>query len=350
MTSDPDINTVPGSAPTLHLPRLGIVVGAVALILSALKFGSDFATMNGYAAGLFGYGFLFLVPFLGALILGALMRVYWAPRTPRTWLATAISLTLIAIVFIGLAASPMLLCLTIAAPLWAVGAVAGGFASRWMVKRSRPTQLLVLAVVSALTAGLLAYDSTAPYPVDRYTVSRSIEISASPDEIWPHLLKLDKLSLDEGLRTFSQNILGVPRPVEAIVDGEGVGAVRVGRWQRDVWFEEHVTTWSPLERLDWDFVFPDGSTFTAIDQHIDPRGPNVVVETGGYSLTRIDNDRTRMTLHTTYSASTAVNAYGALWGELIIGDVQANILAIVRTRAEQTETEPDRSSTLIAAN
>lgn len=340
------------SLPLLDLPRLGLVGIAAAVILLGLYWGADFANTHGYDSSLFGYGFLLVVPFVAALLLAALVRVYWIDGGNRTDLVAAIVSITLVIVVLGLAiASPLIICLTMVAPYWLIGGIAGGFASRWVVKRQPHLQALILVSLFAATGGLLVLEPRVGYPTDSYVVSRSVVIAAKAQDVWPHLLRLDNVQSSEQKWTFSQDILAVPRPTEAIVHGAGVGAVRTARWQRDVWFEEHVTGWEPNRSLEWTFVFPEGSTFTGIDQHIDPRGPNLIIQTGGYSLVPLGDRSIRLDLHTTYTASTAVNGYSSLWGELILGDIQTNILSIVKRRAEQPGQQPgDDARSLIAAN
>lgn len=336
--------------PLIDLPRLGLVVGTALVIIAALYFGTNYASSHGYETSLFGYGFLLMVPFVAMLVFVALCRVYFHSGAPTGLHAIAITLALVIIILLAAIASPALICLAIAAPLWLVGAIVGAFASQLVIKHPPATQVLLIASLVGATAIALWLEPRMGYPTDRYTVVRSVEIDASPEAIWPHLLALADFKAGEGRWNVSQDILGVPRPVAAIVNGEGVGAIRSARWQRDVWFEEHITTWKPGKQLEWKFVFPEGSTFTAVDQHIDPRGPNLVVETGGYKLTPLPNGSTRLDLFTTYKANTAVNAYSSLWGDLVIGDVQTNILAIVKGRARASANEPAVSSSLIAAN
>ncbi|MEL1251617.1 hypothetical protein [Aurantiacibacter gilvus] len=58
------------------------------------------------------------------------------------------------------------------------------------------------------------------------------------------------------------------------------------------------------------------------------------IETGGYELERLPDGRHLLRLHTTYAAQTHFNGYAALWGELFLGDIQANVLEVIRQRAE----------------
>jgi Polyketide cyclase / dehydrase and lipid transport len=279
---------------------------------------------------LFGLGFLFLVPLAIGLVLGVVIQWLW-PRTGGVGVASwAAGAFFILSIFTGSG----FICVIMAFPIWLPMLLLGGVLSNWVIRRPLITQAAAILALTILASGAWLQDSRGEYPEQRFTVERSVVIAAPPEGVWPHLLRLNDLSLAEGQRTMAHDWLGVPRPLEAIVKGEGVGAVRTGRWARGVWFEEHITLWESDRRLNWRFVFPEGSTFTSVDQHIDPRGPNVIVERGGYRIEPLANGFLRLRLHTTYAARTAVNGYASLWGARILGDVQSNILSIIKARAE----------------
>lgn len=231
-------------------------------------------------------------------------------------------------------------CLIMLAPLWLLAMGLGvALGCIYMGRdRPRPDTLtagrgpLVGLVVAAFGASLLI-DVALPTPESRWRVERTIEIDAAPEQIWPLLLNLTDIGPDEGTANFTQSVLGVPRPQSAIVAGSGVGSVRHGRWGPRVSFEEHVTQWQDGRQLVWDFVFPNDSVQIYTDRRIDPTGPLVVIETGGYHLSALPNGHSRLVLHTEYTSRTRLNAYYAVWGELLIGDIQANILTIIADRA-----------------
>jgi hypothetical protein len=69
------------------------------------------------------------------------------------------------------------------------------------------------------------------------------------------------------------------------------------------------------------------------DEHIAPDGPLLKIDTGDYRLTPLPDGTTRLTLRTNYVAMTHVN-FARWWGELLLGDIQDNVLAVVKQRAE----------------
>lgn len=171
-------------------------------------------------------------------------------------------------------------------------------------------------------------------PNAHYVVENSVIVDTGREDIWPLLLKLDAIEQSEGTSNFTQSILHIPRPTSAIVSGEGVGAVRHAEWGANARFEERIYQWQPERSLSWKFTFPDDSIRQHTDRHIAPDGPHLFVEEGGYRLTPLKGGKTRLTLWTRYNVNTHMNGYAALWGSMLLNDIQNNILHIVKHRAE----------------
>lgn len=314
----------------LRLARLGLISLVMLIIWVAVLAGADISRSGG-GQGLFGFGFLIFLPFTIGFVLGVTAQRIWPSHTGGAGAALFAGYIFLGFSFLS---GQFVICVIIALPIWLLFLVLGGLVSNFVVRKSLQEQVVAVVFLLVVSVGLWALEEQSSRPAERFTVERTVTIAAMPDQVWPHLLRMDNLGLDEGRWTASHNLMGVPRPVEAIVTGEGVGAIRIGRWRGGVWFEEHMTAWHTGRLLDWSFVFPEGSTFTSIDQHIDPRGPNVVIERGGYRIEPLANGSTRLRLYTTFSATTVINRYASWWAERILGDVQVNILAIVKSRTE----------------
>ena len=86
--------------------------------------------------------------------------------------------------------------------------------------------------------------------------------------------------------------------------------------------------------LEWSFSFPDDSVRRQTDRHISPDGAHLHIAFGAYRLSPLLGGRTRVELQTRYALRTPVNGYSAWWGDLLLGGIQENVLAIVQQRAE----------------
>jgi hypothetical protein len=110
--------------------------------------------------------------------------------------------------------------------------------------------------------------------------------------------------------------------------------VRTAYWGDKIDFDEDITQWHPGRRLGWSFSFANSSLQDFTDKHIAPDGQFLKIDSGDYTLTPLGDDATLLTLRTRYVAKTHVNLYAELWGEILLGDIESNVLAVIKQRAE----------------
>jgi hypothetical protein len=237
------------------------------------------------------------------------------------------------------------ICVAMLTPIWLGAGWIGAFTSRARRRPVDPNVFNASLLMLPLLAGL--FESQFPAAHDHVSLSRQIVIAATPGEIWPYAVSNAHIAASEGRWTLSQNIIGLPRPRATVLRGQGVGAVRTAYWGDHINFDEIITQWRPGRRLGWRFSFTNSSMQDYTDKHISPDGQFLKIDTGDYVLTPLTPRTTLLTLETHYIAKTHVNPYAELWGELLLGDVQDNILAIIRHRAEAAHA---RRATLLAAN
>lgn len=223
------------------------------------------------------------------------------------------------------------ICLVMLSPIWLGSGWIGAFVMRSQRhRRGRAVESSFLII--PLLAGVM--EAQIPLPHETVSVSRTVVIEASAHQIWPHAVSSRDISDDEGRWTVTHNLIGMPRPRDSITIGQGVGAVRTAYWGRSVNFEERLVTWEPGSRLGWDFRFTNTSVQDNTDRHIAPDGQFLTVDSGEYVLRPLTPTRTELTLTTRYIAKTHVNPYARLWGELMMGDIEQNVLTIIKDRAE----------------
>ena len=225
------------------------------------------------------------------------------------------------------------ICIIMLAPIWLCSGYAGAFILRRVRKgRTDPAKFHASLLFLPLMCGSL--ESQIPIPEKQVTLTRSIVIHATPAQIWPYAVANAHISPDEGQWNFAQSIVGIPRPRATTVSGHGVGVVRKAYWGDHINFEERITQWQPGQRLGWAFVFSNSSLQDYTDRHISPDGQFLTIDTGDYTLTPLNDGTTKLTLRTNYIAKTHVNLYAQMWGEILLGDIESNILTIIKRRAE----------------
>jgi len=283
-------------------------------------------------AGLASVWFLAILPaFLSALI----CYIGDPSRTQGAAFYWSVPLALVALVDLGSALifREGMVCLLMLSPIWLVAGWIGAFVLRSQRKR-RFDPNVFRSTLLGLPLVLGGAESQMHFAPQDITLTRAVIVHASPAEIWPYAVSNAHIDRREGLWTFSQDIVGLPRPRATVMHGSGVGAVRTAYWGDHISFDEIITQWQPGKRLAWCFSFTNDSLQAYSDKHISPDGQFLKIDTGDYSLQPLSSDTTLLTLRTRYIARTHVNAYAALWGEVLLGDIETNVLAIVKHRAE----------------
>lgn len=279
-----------------------------------------------------GWSILFVLPYA----MGGLAELAFTSQAkPEAGSGLAAMFTLLLVLVAGgIFLHEGVMCILMLAPLWLLAALLGSASVSYFRKAFAERNRTNAVVLAMLPFAALMVDARLPPQPDPFTVTRSVTIAATPEAIWPYLLQLDALNTNEGIWNVTQDMLGIPRPTSAIVTGHGVGAVRAARWGDDIRFEEHITTWRENAHLGWTFAFPDDSISRYTDPHIHPDGVTLKIATGSYRLTSLAGGLTELRLETDYIARTPFNLYAAMWGELVLGDIQTNILAVVKARVE----------------
>ncbi len=233
------------------------------------------------------------------------------------------------------------ICILMLAPFWLALSTLGGYITWRLRDRREPTENVFRAsTLLLIPLVVMQVEPMIPLPRDSGSITRSIVIDADPATVWHHARGVRHIAPGAGTWTVSQNIIGLPRPVGASLDRDGLGATRRVEWQDGIRFKEVVSDWQPARRLWWNFRFDetDMDAWAMQDRHLLPDSPHYRITDGGYLLEPLDDGRTRLTLTTNYWVQTPVNWYGQLWGELLVGDVSRNVLAVIQQKSERMRT------------
>lgn len=284
-------------------------------------------------AGLVSFTFLLILP---AAICAFIAYVAdpWGTRSRRSYIMIPLWLLLAVIVAAAFVLREGIICIAILSPLWLGSGMAGAALTYSLRHRNRDGRTYCVALL-ALPLIAMQVEPMIPLPVAMATVSRTIDIDTTPARIWPLLRGIPDVKPGEGRWNLSQNVIGIPRPIGAHMVGEGVGADRYANWGAQIRFRERITQWQPGRALSWRFIFDDVRGWAMTDRHLMPNSPYFQVTTGGYRMEPLGPARTRVTLDTRYRITTPVNAYSELWGQLLLGDLENNLLALVKQRAER---------------
>jgi hypothetical protein len=318
-------------------PFVGVLLGLSYGLLARLTFGGVHHAGQ-YENVFFGVSiaFLFLVPFALGVLTAALVppTLSRANRWPYWVLMPCVSASLLLFAAMALAWEGFI-CIVMAAPIVVIGAIAGGIFVGLVVtirdrRRAPPVVVASCLVLPFAFAPLEARLRTAD---DVHTVTTEIDVAADPSAVWRNVVRVPTIEDREQTVGLFQRI-GIPQPLEATLDRDGVGGHREARFKGGIRFHEHVTEWEPQRALGFTIAVDAASVSSAVlDDHVRVGGPHFDVVYGRFELTPTARG-THLRLLSRHHLRTTLNAYAGLWTDAVMRDIQTNICRIIRARSE----------------
>lgn len=167
-----------------------------------------------------------------------------------------------------------------------------------------------------------------------YTAYTSIEINAPGETIWNNVTAVRKIDKKED-KGYLNELLGFPRPVEAVLNYKGVGAYREARFTNGLVFHETVKEYQENKKMVFSIkAFPYEIPSTTLDEHVVIGGDYFDVLDGTYELEKISENKYKLILYSKFKLNTTFNFYAGLWAKWIMKDIQNNILQVGKKRSE----------------
>ncbi|MFZ6643470.1 hypothetical protein ACO0LL_27360 [Undibacterium sp. TC4M20W] len=329
-SNDKDIYKIPAAArPKM---RLFAAVAAGVIYGLLLRVGFEHKSLHAWLQ-IVSTAFLILAPFS----VGAIAVVLAAGKS-HIHVGMQVMVSFMSMMAFLLAMFVFLLegmvCLVLVFPVFVVAAMIGGLIAGAIHNRFRAskTSLYSFALLPLLLGPV---EASLPPVQSEQLVSSVIQIQASPEEVFDQLASVQNIQPDELGFSFV-HLIGLPKPIAADFTGAGVGAVRTSRWEKDVRFEEIITTWQRPSTMHYRFhILPGGIPKRALDRHVEMGGEYFDVIDGGYDLKAKDGG-TELRLSTRFINKSQLKTYGDLWGKMVLNDFHQSILGLMKNRAEQS--------------
>lgn len=228
-----------------------------------------------------------------------------------------------------------LLCIIIIALPFMIGAMLGGFIFGALILIFRERKGIMYSVLLLpFLAG--AIEEQLKVPSGIYEVKNTVMINTNKDSIWNNVIRVKEIK-DQEYSKGIFNYAGIPRPLYAELDKNGAGGNRVGHFEGGLTFKETVNDWDPGKKVSFSIkMVPSTIRQTVFDQHV-LKGKHFKFIGASYELTSISNNRTLLTLSSSYQLDTRINYYASAWGNLLLSDFQQRLLEVVRQRCENEE-------------
>lgn len=300
---------------------LGMIVGA-ALALFSVGIGV-------LLLGVYGFGVFFVAPFFIGLAAGYLVNRRVDFGGGNTVLAVSAT-TLVCAIAVLAAALEGLICVIMAAPIAFGLAVLGGMLGRRWARRTRGAT--AHAFVGFAVLPIFFAVETLVIGTGSFGVHSAIEVDAEASQVWSALVRMREIR-EEAPLAFR---LGVSYPLGATLHGEGVGALRHGRFSTGV-AVERVSVWEPGRELALEVVSePPAMRELSPYEHV--HAPHVhgyfTTRSFAFRLEPLAGGRTRLMLESDHSLRLEPRAYWIELARLAIGQNYDRVLRHIKRQAE----------------
>lgn len=286
----------------------------------------------------YGWGVFVALPFC----LGMFAALFHSAAEPRSWCA-CVGVALLALLFCGLAlvavAVEGLFCVLMAAPLAAPIVILGATVGYWIQasKWRGPEHIARLYGMGWIALPFAFYsESLHPQPPATVSVTTSVEISASPEVVWHHVVEFSELPLPKELIFRS----GIAYPIRARIWGHGVGAVRHCEFSTGP-FVEPITVWDEPRLLAFDVIQqPHPMRELSPYRDLDPPHLNGFFHSrrGQFSLTSLPNGDTLLAGTTWYTQNLWPESYWRIWSDYLVHLIHDRVLEHIKVEAESPRT------------
>lgn len=201
----------------------------------------------------------------------------------------------------------------------------------FLKKQDKNNKLFSLLLLPLIT---LPIENSVPDKSENYKVSFSIIIDKTPQEIFPNLIEVPRLSNTDYQEGFFQ-LIGIPRPIESKLYNDGYNSYRIGSFTDGLELYEIITQNKKNEFVNFKIDLSKSKLRNKpTDKHI-LKGDYFKFQNINYTLTPLSNNQTNVELSCDYIISSKMNFYANLWAENIILDFEKRLLKGIKTNLEK---------------
>jgi hypothetical protein len=312
-------------------PQTAMLAGFVAV---AYGVGAElvFQQTSDSWVGALSLSFLFLVPAaLGALTVALAPADYkrsWVFAIFAPWIVCALGA--LVVYLLGM---ELWMCIVMGLPFFFAMSSLGGALVSYLYRRrdARTSGNTTLGLLVALPFVLLPLEAQLPLPTVTRTVRADVLVAADAEMVWEQLIAVPEIQPDEKRFAWFR-ALGLPDPVEATLNAEGVGAMRHARYANGLQVVEPVLVWEPAARYRFSVELDPASLPSPIWRAVD--GPHMDVVYVEYRIDPQASGLVLLHLESVYTLATPLNGYAGVWMDFLLSDFLHYILSIVKERSE----------------
>jgi hypothetical protein len=226
-----------------------------------------------------------------------------------------------------------IICVLMAAPIGLFFNWIGYHIGRAILERetvNEPPALMLLLMASVPM--LMAFENSVKVKDSPRSVKTVVEIRAMPEKVWKNVVEFPQL--DEPTELMFK--MGIAYPINAKIEGRGVGAIRHCNFSTGS-FVEPITKWEQPNLLQFD-VTEQPETMKELsfyDIHPNHLHGYWVSERGQFKLTQLPNGNTQLEGTTWYRNKIKPDLYWSLWSDFIVHTIHERVLNHIKKESER---------------
>jgi hypothetical protein len=302
-----------------------IAVGLTSLLCWAFAYLAT-NIFREYALGLF----VWLPLVLGAT--STLIYGYDNPVTKRKMFG--ISMWTLLVFCIGLLtfAWEGLICMIMAFPIGLLFTWIGHWVGFQILKSKAGNKSATIVLLFLSVPSVMAFENAGEGKDEIRSVVTSIEINAAPEQVWKDVVAFPQLK--EPTQFIFKT--GIAYPINATIQGQGVGAVRHCNFSTGS-FVEPITVWDEphLLKFSVDEQPEPMKEISFYDIHPNHLHGYWISKQGQFKLTRLANGHTMLEGTTWYVNKIKPELYWTVWSDYIVHEIHQRVLEHIKTQAER---------------
>lgn len=270
------------------------------------------------------------------IVMGIVSTITYGYKNPKTKKELRVISTYALFIFcIGmlLIAFEGIICLLMAAPIAIIfnriGYRIGNVILREGIFGSPP--LMTILFIFSVPA-IMAFEDSFKIEDNLRWVTTTVEIKAKPEIVWKNVVEFPQL--DEPTELLFKT--GIAYPINAKIEGQGVGAIRYCNFSTGS-FVEPITNWSEPNLLQFDVIGqPEPmKELSLYDIHPNHLHGYWISKKGQFKLTQLENGNTKLEGTTWYINKIKPDLYWTLWSDYIVHKIHDRVLNHIKSKSEK---------------
>ena len=224
------------------------------------------------------------------------------------------------------------ICLAMALPLVVPAVLLGSYLGYKLSNTGTPSNTAASIVLVIVSMGSLAFDNYED-EFELIPVKTTVIVNAPPSTVWKNLVTFDKIAepSDWIFKT------GIAYPIDAHIDGHGVGAIRYCNFNTGS-FIEPITKWEENSALEFEVLeqpipMNELNPFGKVHpRHLDGYFNS---HKGQFLLTRLSDGQTELSGITWYEVQMSPGIYWQTWTNFILHRIHLRVLNHIKMRSEE---------------